>query len=589
MHRKPETGSRKLSAKKKSPNIYCLLFIIFLLSFIVSVPFPFTSHCFLRPAFAEDNPLDTMRDQTLALFKPLNGKINSVEDKKVTITLGAKDAVKSGMRFNVFREEAPFIHPVTKQPLGNLEAFIGKIEISEVNADSSSGSIIQGDAKEGDLVRISEIPVPLLFCQSKDISWRLADSYYRKIKDTGRFTMIDTALETDDPSKVIEEAKKLKADVALLLTANTGDSGTVFVQRLFWVSDGVQFSEIKVDIDAAFAKKSRFGEKFLMPTQADTLLQFDLPVDAKLMTRGDVEGNGKDEIIFSTGKDVVFYTLGADLQPALGGLRISGSSLDDHLWLDAVDLNKNGKDEIIITSMKGKEVVSYIYELKDSEFVLLFKDNVFLRRLGDGLIAQAYARTDGFDGNVYNMVWEDGNYRKGNPLNLPKGVNIYDFTYYEDPQAGRLTVAYGEDGHLAVYDSKNVMLWKSETGNGGFLTTFQKYSPSSLTDRGEWSVKDRLFVRHNNTILTVQRIPLLTMMKGLGYRKSRILGLRWNGLSMEGSILVDDISGPVFDYLVSGDTVIVLTGPLFGIKPGNILKGENPIKTELFLYSLKKI
>ena len=588
MLRNPETGSRKLSVKKKSLNIYCLSFIIFLLSSVINVPFLFSSLCFLHPAFAEVNPLDTMRDETLALFKPLNGKITAVEDKKVTITLGAKDSVKSGMRFNIFREEAPFIHPVTKQTLGNLEAFIGKLEIREVNADSSSGSIIQGDAKEGDLVRISEIPIPLLFCQSKDISWRLADSYYRKIKETGRFTMIDTDLQTDDPSRVIEEARKLKADVALLLTANAGESGAVLVQRLFWVSDGTQLSEIKEDITDTLANKSAFGEKFLIPTQADALLQFDLPVDAKLMTTGDVEGNSKDEIIFSNGKDVVFYTLGADLQPALGGLRISGSSLDDHIWLDAVDLNKNGKDEIIITSMRGKEVVSYIYELKDSEFVLLFKDNVFLRRLGNGLIAQAYSRTDGFDGNVYDIAWENGKYRKGNPLNLPKGVNIYDFTYAEDPQAGRLTVAYGEDGHLAVYDSKNVMLWESKTGNGGFLTTFQKYSPSAMTDRGKWSVKDRLFVRHN-TIMTVQRVPLLTMMKGLGYRKSRILGLRWNGLSMAESVLVDDIGGPVFDYLVSGDTVMVLTSPLFGIKPGNILKGENPIKTELFLYSLKKI
>jgi hypothetical protein len=588
MHRKPETVSQGLSAQKKSPIIYGLSSIVFLLFSLVSIPFLFTSHCLLHPAFAEDNPFDTMRDETLALFKPLNGKITAVEDKKVTIALGAKDSVKRGMRFNIFREEAPFIHPVTKQPLGNLEAFTGKLEIREINADSSSGSIIEGDAKAGDLARISEIPIPLLFCQSKGIDWHLADSYYRKIKDTGRFTVIDTALETDDPSRVIEEARKLKADVALLLTANSGGSGTRFIQRLFWVSDGTQFSEIKGDVNAALVQEPSLGDKFLTPVQADALQQFDLPIDAKLMTTGDVAGNGKHEIIFSTGKDIVFYTLGPDLQPALGGIKIKGSALDDHIWLDAVDLNRDGKDEIIVTSMKGKEIVSYIYELKDSEFVLLFKDNVFLRRLGHGLIAQAYSRIDGFYGNVYDMVWEDGNYRKGNPLSLPKGVNIYDFIYYEDQQAGRLTAAYDGDGHLAVYDSKNVPLWKSKTGNGGFLTTFQKYSPSSLTDRGEWSVKDRLSVWHN-TVLAVQRIPLLTMIKGLGYRKSLIQGFRWNGLEMEESIMVNNISGEVVDYLLSGDTVIVLASPLFGIKPGNIFKGENPIKTELYVYPLKKI
>ena len=122
----------------------------------------------------------------------------------------------------------------------------------------------------------------------------------------------------------------------------------------------------------------------------------------------------------------------------------------------------------------------------------------------------------------------------------------------------------------------------------GFLTTFSKSSPSTVTDRGEWSIKDRLFLK-DNRVLSVERNPLLKMVKGLGFGSSRIKSLSWNGLSMEENVLIDNITGPVFDYDAAGDTVIIVSGPLFGIRPGSIMKGENPVKTELYIYSLKRM
>jgi hypothetical protein len=557
-------------------SIYSLFFALCSLLFVLCVN-----------VYAADNPLDKMRDNTTAFFKPLNGRIITVEDKKVTVNIGAKDSVKPGMRFNILREEAPFKHPVTKQPLGNLESLIGQVEIKETGNDSASGNIIRGVAKEGDKIRISEVKVNLLFCQSKDMNWQLSDSYYRKLKETERFNIIDTNLESDDPSKVLEEARRMKADVALHLLSKQGAAGNALLQRLYYVSDGLQFSETETIVNADLAKELRFGEEFFKINKKEASLQLDLPVNAKLMVTGDMDGDGKKEIALSTGKDVLFYNLGADLQPALGGLGVKGSRLDEHLWLDTLDMNKNGRDEIIITSMKRDEVNSYIYELKDSEFILLYQDKGFLRKLDKGLIGQAYSRSEGFDGAVFAISW-DGAYKKDAAIKLPKGVNIYDFVYLDDPQNGRLIVSYDGDGYLNVYDGNNARIWKSKTKTGGFLTTFSKSSPSTVTDRGEWSIKDRLFLK-DNRVLSVERKPLLKMVKGLGFGSSRIKSLSWNGLSMDENVLIDNISGPVFDYDAAGDSVIIVSEPLFGIKAGNIMKGENPIKMGLYIYSLKRM
>ena len=52
-------------------------------------------------------------------------------------------------------------------------------------------------------------------------------------------------------------------------------------------------------------------------------------------------------------------------------------------------------------------------------------------------------------------------------------------------------------------------------------------------------------------------------------------------------MLVDDIRGGLLDYAVTGDKIIVLTSPVMGIKFENILKGENPLGTVLYIYSVK--
>jgi hypothetical protein len=555
--------------------------------------------CTYSSGYTAENAMDTLIHATTSYFKPLQGKIVSVDGKQVMVSLGAKDSVKPNMRFQILREEAPFRHPVTKEPIGKLEALIGKLQVKEVKEDVSTADILEGDVKEGDTVRISELKIKLLFCQSKDTDWQLSEYYYRKLKESGRFQLIDTALEPNKPEEVIEEARRMHADVALYLSTKKTDSETFLMQELYWVTDGLKIGSMETKIDQAVATELSLGEKFFPLEKHQPLTRFEVPTSAKLLNMCDVDGDRKKELIFSTGADLIIYALDRDLLPALGGITIKGSTQDHHIWIDSVDLNKNGKDEIIITSMKGSpvisdyessimkgaDIVSSIYEYDGKEFTLLYQDNVFMRKIGNKLYAQPYSRDLGFDGEVFELRWE-GAVKKGDALKLPGGVNIYDFVFFENPKSGRMLLAYDEKGYFTLYDQNALRLWRSKTSTGDFLTTFKKKAPSPMADGGEWSVKDRLFPRQND-ILYVKRIPFLDIVKGLGYKKSQIRSLQWDGHAMEEQIVIDGVDGTILDYVVTTDNVFILASPLFGIRAANILKGDNPVKKELLIYPLK--
>lgn len=540
---------------------------------------------FLTASYAEENPLNILKDETLSFFNPVEGEIIKIDGNKVMLNLGLKDSIKKGMRFNIFLEEAPFKHPVTKEPLGFAELFKGKIEIKEVNSDFSIGEVIEGEAKEGYKVRISGIKVNLLFSQSPDIDWYLADSLYRALKESGRFNIIDIDIETDDEAKVIEEGKRLNVEVALLLTANFTDSGTYLRERLFWVSDGVKFLEKEIKLDNKIIKELYFGKDFFASLKEEPLLKIDLATETKHIITGDIDGDKKTELIIGSEKEINFYNLGVELQPAIGGLKIKISSDETCIWLDSIDLNRNGRDEIILTSLKDNVIVSRIYEFKTDGFILLNESELFIRRLGNNLIAQSYSPSEGYQGKVFYIEF-DGEYKKGEEIYLPNGINIYDFIYLDDPKIGRLILAYDNES-LSLYNDKGMKIWSSRSSTGGFIKTFTKRSPTIMIDRGEWSVKDRLFSFGNNNVVYVKRIPLLEMVKGLGFKSSQIRKLWWNGLSMEESVLIDNIKGTVLDYTIEGDNIFVLTKPLFGIKAGNILKGTNPLGTILYIYLLR--
>lgn len=535
----------------------------------------------------QEASLNDLKNEILSYFEPVTGKVISVDGNSVTIDVGAQKSVKPGIRLHVFKEGVTFIHPVTKEPLGRIEIPVGNIEITATTPNDATGIIIKGKPEDflNAKIKIPGTKIKVLFFQG-NVDWFLGDAYYQMLKDSGRFELIDTSVEADDMQKIVSEARAKGAEAVLFLNAENFMDHINLTQKLFWASDAKQFSEKNVPVNIAYVKELRFKSGFFGHKEGDVLLSFQLPFRARHIAVGDMDGDENPEIVIASGDAIRVYKPGVDLK-LLWEFNVPSTS--EVLWLDTVDTNKNKKDEILITSMRDGEITSYIYELKDSGFVQIYKaKNTFIRRLANNatIIGQGYTKSDGYDGSVFYLAYSNGTYQKGDNIKLPEGVNIYDFQFINSSDGKQAILAWDDKGYLNLYNEKGVRIWISKEDFGGFSARFKRESPTIMVERGDWSVKDRLFVK-SSEVLAPKRKPLLGIAKGLGYKSSEIRSFWWNGVTVEERGLLEEIGGEILDYAVIGDRLIVLSKPLFGIRASNILKGESPFGTMLYIFSLK--
>lgn len=551
------------------------------------------------PASVEQS-LATMKEETLSYFSPVAGRVTGVSGGQVTLQADSPQPLKPGMRLHAFREGVDFVHPVTKEPLGKVESQVGNIEVTAVGPDGAKGAAISGTAEDflNTKIKIAGTKIRLLFFQGA-VDWFLGDAYYQMLKESGRFELIDTGLDTTDTAKILAEAKAKGAEAALVLDSQEFTDHVQVGQKLFWVSDGKRFAEKTVAVEASGVRALRLQATRFLPS-GEVLLSFHLPYNAQKLAVGDLDGDRSPEIVLVGGNKLRVYQPGVDLK-FLWELTVP--SAGEIIWIDTFDLNGNGRDELLITSVQGggapagsdaispsrenSRITSFIYELRGAEPALLWKEQgLFVRKLHGGAAAQKHHPKEGYDGRVLELRAADGAYRTGDELNVPVGANIYDFQVATSADGKRAFFAWDDQGYLNLYTEKGIRTWRSAEDFGGFGAGFKKDSPTVMIDRGTWSVKDRLLT-NGMEVLVPKRKPMLGIARGLGYKSSEIKSLWWNGISVEERVFIENAGGEVLDYDILGDRMVVLSKVPLTDKAKNLLKGMLPRGVMVYVFSLK--
>ncbi|KJU84175.1 conserved hypothetical protein, secreted, partial [Candidatus Magnetobacterium bavaricum] len=259
--------------------------------------------CILAPgnAWAVDETLVPLIDKTLGFFRPLSQKVTGIQGNVITIERGKApempEAFVKGMRLDIFREGETFYHPITNEPVGRFEKLVAAAEVIDVTPNAIKATVLSGKPQKSDTARMSSSKQRLLFYQGKTIDWFVGDAYYRQLKETDRFDILDTRGGSDDIAALLVEAKKSEAGVLAVVDGVNEGKDRFLRQRLFWVSDAKEISTDRLRISEDYISSLKSAADPFVASNDAPLLTYQLSTGYDLIAIGDLEGNKEKEML----------------------------------------------------------------------------------------------------------------------------------------------------------------------------------------------------------------------------------------------------------------------------------------------------
>lgn len=537
----------------------------------------------LQNSNAADEPLKALKNELLSYFPIVNGKVLKVEGEQVTLDKGSNGGLKKGQRVSLFEETVSLLHPVTGQVIGKAEKTVGVAEIVSVEKESALAKVIEGkvsqNQKEEIQFKIPRSKIKILFAQG-DTEWAIGEAYYRELKDSQRFELIDAAVNIVDINQLLKDPKG--ADILLFLRSAKKNGSLILTQEVYWIKDSKKLTSSNVELSPLVLNDFRRKYSSLIVPEGHTLLSYRLSRGINRIAVGNITGKENVQILIASDSEISLYSMELDLK-LIDSFKIPVSG--DIIWFDIGDIDKDGIDEIVFSLKSGNRVFSSIVKWSNGKFNEISRlSDLFLRVYDGKLIGQAFSPALGFEGDIFYIKpqGQGSGYDKIEVLRLPVKANIYDFYVFGD-----IFYKWEDTGFLVVYDKRGVPLWRSNEPLG-FGTQYEKQTGIAELSLGKWNVHSRIKAAANG-IIVIEKKPLVDFVNIslLGYRSSKLKLLQWTGIGMEEVDITEEMSGEILDYYSSGDRLYVLVKPPLGINFKRILQGENPFETYLHVLSFK--
>lgn len=207
---------------------------------------------------------------------------------------------------------------------------------------------------------------------------------------------------------------------------------------------------------------------------------------------GDVDGDGKNELVFID-KDTVYLYKWAEK----GFVRfktLKGRWGPNYVWVSVADLDGNGRAEIYVSNPSGPGLSSLVLEWQGNRFVELARNQGWFFRVmdmsgqGSGLVGQKRAIDGSFMGDVQYLKRAGKDFVSTGSLKLPRHGNVFNFVQADLAGDGKtFTVILDPYERLVLYNNHGEEIWRSEEHFGGSLTYMEnKGGDATMTDTGKY-------------------------------------------------------------------------------------------------------
>lgn len=282
---------------------------------------------------------------------------------------------------------------------------------------------------------------------------------------------------------------------------------------------------------------------------------------------GDVDGDKKNEVVVMD--DHNLYIFKYDGEKLTLFKRLEQGYEHNFLSLDVVDVNRNGFAEIIVTSVVGDDLRSFILEYEEGEFrKITEKSGWFFRVLdhpkdGPILMGQNMGSDGIMVGPIYKFIWNKKSFEKGPKMPFPKETKIFGLALADIRGKGNPElILLDETDRLNILSEDGKTVWNGRDRFGAtnnFYDTRKKIDPDSRQSSQAW----RVFIPGRILIRDLDRdgLPEVIVSKndrssGLqfervrSFEKGEIHDLIWDGDYLATDWKTKEIRGYVSDYQI---------------------------------------
>jgi len=209
-----------------------------------------------------------------------------------------------------------------------------------------------------------------------------------------------------------------------------------------------------------------------------------LSFDVRGMALADVDGDGRNEIVFLD--DHIVYVYRYDKQNLVELERWEAPKAADCLTVDAADLNGNGRAEIYVTALRNKKLASFVLELTGTKLVKLVDGiDYFLRVVdypgqGKVLVGQRMDRDAPYRPGICRLSWQGKTLQPGEVYTEEVRFTVYNWQpVAQESGVGCLSIQSDDLLHLYAAGAEE---WRSQDYYAGSRLYFDLFSRKVSND-----------------------------------------------------------------------------------------------------------
>lgn len=410
-----------------------------------------------------------------------------------------------------------------------------------------------------------EATIPAAVLAEDQASGGIVTSIVQGLSESGRFIVVD---RTQVEAAVVKSSRR-GADLAQDVMNGLKLQALIIVRS--WPMDGQDLLAVRIFYRKAVGEpetllfsirqeNGRADRKQSQPSitpasiRLDPADSYDIPVTMRYMAILDLDRDGTVEYVFSDGKKLYLFRRDNSTWKSIW---TGGAQDERHYYLDAADVNGNGKPEIVVAGMRSGKVVTTVYEASGGVVEAIAEISGFARilaRPGSGpvLLRQDHDRNGYFTGTPRLVPWSAaGGFTDDEEFPLPRGVGLFDFVPARFGEQVPLLVATSSDDRATVY-SRGALVWKSEELYWGAETVLVEESQDAYSVQRKKTIKSRLIAL--DLTGTGREYVIFPKNKKVlfGANEGAFHVLAWTGARLERMTSVQDLPGPVLDMQATG-------------------------------------